>query len=676
MAIRIEYQVDKSQVEAAEKALKDLGTQTKKTEDAQEDLSKESKTLTSDMGDLANSFTIGGKSVGDLTGAMGKMPSVLGKVTGGFKTLKAAMITSGVGILVVALGALFAAFTRTTEGAGFVSSAMASISAVIDVVLGRLGILGKAVMAVFQGNFAEAASLAKESVTGIGDAIVETAKKAVELDKIARGNRNLNRTSLVYIATLEKTRSKLEQLRDDATLSFKAREDAAKELLKVETIIADEQIKVATRTYDEITKEILRKRDAGIDVLADEKDAQAEALIELKGFEAEKVAVTSASNREINQLSQDRLEKDLDILIDGFDRQKMLNEQQIASDALTYEQKQALILETQMLADKSFEQQVKIAEELAGKQLDINELVKESDAIVLLEKIRAAELSEIAEGRVLEIINERKTVLADLAIQTTETEAEELGKRLENEKIAFEDRKELIDQQLAYDAVVANQRKSLEQGVADAQMQLRQAVTNNVIQSLKRMVGGSKEAAIAFIAIDKAMAIGSVFIDLAKEKAAIAVNAAANPANAVTFGAAGAAQYAALSGIATGRAGINVGTILAQGVGEVMALADGVIDLQGGVRGKDSIPSLLMPGESVMTTAETRDFYPTLTAIRKGDIAPELLNGISKGGRPAVHNNVIEVPRDHITIDETGFTLRQIKRSTAITRKQNRYKMK
>lgn len=45
--------------------------------------------------------------------------------------------------------------------------------------------------------------------------------------------------------------------------------------------------------------------------------------------------------------------------------------------------------------------------------------------------------------------------------------------------------------------------------------------------------------------------------------------------------------------------------------------ADGVIDLKGGVKGKDSIHALLMPGESVMTTEETRKNKGLLTAIRE-----------------------------------------------------------
>ena len=54
------------------------------------------------------------------------------------------------------------------------------------------------------------------------------------------------------------------------------------------------------------------------------------------------------------------------------------------------------------------------------------------------------------------------------------------------------------------------------------------------------------------------------------------------------------------------------------GLSGIQRFKDAVIDLQGGIKGVDSIPSLLMPGESVMTTEETTRFKPMFEGIRKG----------------------------------------------------------
>lgn len=56
----------------------------------------------------------------------------------------------------------------------------------------------------------------------------------------------------------------------------------------------------------------------------------------------------------------------------------------------------------------------------------------------------------------------------------------------------------------------------------------------------------------------------------------------------------------------------------------------GVIGLKGhGTETSDSIPAMLSRGESVMTAAETKRFEPTLLAIRKNLISPEILNSVS-----------------------------------------------
>lgn len=56
----------------------------------------------------------------------------------------------------------------------------------------------------------------------------------------------------------------------------------------------------------------------------------------------------------------------------------------------------------------------------------------------------------------------------------------------------------------------------------------------------------------------------------------------------------------------------------------------GVIGLKGqGTETSDSIPAMLSRGESVMTAQETKKFEPTLLAIRKNRISPELLNAFS-----------------------------------------------
>jgi hypothetical protein len=125
-----------------------------------------------------------------------------------------------------------------------------------------------------------------------------------------------------------------------------------------------------------------------------------------------------------------------------------------------------------------------------------------------------------------------------------------------------------------------------------------------------------------------------------------------------------------LAPIAAGAAVAFGAKQLAQLTGiQIPKFKEGVIGLQGGTPGVDSIPALLMPGESVMTTAETAKYGPTLEAIREG-VDPTLINNAAKGAGAI---SIVEVPRDRISFDQRGFTAYQNKLNTEIAIKQAKY---
>lgn len=105
-----------------------------------------------------------------------------------------------------------------------------------------------------------------------------------------------------------------------------------------------------------------------------------------------------------------------------------------------------------------------------------------------------------------------------------------------------------------------------------------------------------------------------------------------------------AAFYGAL---ATIQAGVVIGT-------KIPAFKKGVENLTGGERGKDSILSLLAPGERVVTSETNAAYFPILSAIHRGAIAPEILNSIAEmpnfslaqpGGKYEVINQGLDYDR-------------------------------
>lgn len=110
-------------------------------------------------------------------------------------------------------------------------------------------------------------------------------------------------------------------------------------------------------------------------------------------------------------------------------------------------------------------------------------------------------------------------------------------------------------------------------------------------------------------------------VDQASAISSIIRYAMANPLNSFTSGLAGVAQIAAMSAILAAN--------FFKAKAQVAQLKDGEIDIQKGSGRKDDVPALLMRGESVIKSRETKKNKNTLTAINKGLGLEKILKAIS-----------------------------------------------
>ena len=123
----------------------------------------------------------------------------------------------------------------------------------------------------------------------------------------------------------------------------------------------------------------------------------------------------------------------------------------------------------------------------------------------------------------------------------------------------------------------------------------------------------------------QAMKLAEIASNLASELSAIATNAALNPANALTGGAAGLAQYGVLQGMAVARAAINAATILAQKFEKGGLVGGGVFEgnshAQGGVKfaSGGKVPQIMEAegGEAIINKRSTSMYKPLLSAINQ-----------------------------------------------------------
>jgi hypothetical protein len=574
---------------------------------------------------------------------------------GGLKALRVALVSTGIGAVVVALGSLFTFLTKTKKGAELLSKATAGVTAVFNVLVGRAATLGEAIVGVFEnpkeslisfgellvnnivnrfkaiinaggiladvmgnlfeGDFAAAKSAVgdlgqafiqfqtgldveqqnaiAESFVNLGNDIVEAADKGVRLKELEINIKNLTRETQLSNAELQKQKDLLQATADDTTLSFKAREEAAEQFRVKAEELAEQQLKLA-RMESELADQRLKEAEENNLVTDELLDQQVEARLKVVEAENQLTLTIRDNERTRNELRQDRLERDLDILIDGFDNQKTINERIIADETKTQEERRALLEETERLGQESFDRQIGIIEEFAGQKIEADELIKESDATVLNEKIRNLELSEIIEGRLLEIIRDRKTAEQD-----------------------FVDTKKDLDKELvksAEDAAKEQEKiqKKQEQVLVDTVASVGSAFGDFLTDQDKKNRSFLKETLL--LGLNALQQLANIQV------AAATAQAIAQPDSVATFGATGITRAAVLGGLinaaiaaakgAVKNAKFEQGGLIQGGVFSGPSHADGGVKFAAGGRIMEA-----EGGEAIINKRSTAMFKPILSAI-------------------------------------------------------------
>ena len=151
------------------------------------------------------------------------------RLSAGLKMLKIALVSTGIGAIVVALGSLVSYLSRTQKGVELARKAMAGISATIDVLLDRIAMLGSSIVSLFKGDFVDAANTAKSAFQGIGKEIKEETQTAIQLSGALQDIEKREIALSAQMAASKVQLAELKRIADDTTRSYKEREDAAQQ---------------------------------------------------------------------------------------------------------------------------------------------------------------------------------------------------------------------------------------------------------------------------------------------------------------------------------------------------------------------------------------------------------------------------------------------------------------
>ena len=304
--------------ESGEKAFSDLGKsiadnekktgslakRTAEYQDEVKDAARESQTFSGRLKGMAREIKIGNTSLGDMVDNLKAKQAALRGVVSGIggankmlRLFKVALISTGIGAILVALGSLVALLTRTQKGIDFVNRIMAGLGATIDVVIDRFSTFGAGIVKLFRGDLSGAVNDFRGAVSGLGEEIRNEVSAAVDLEKRAQNLRDATRELNVETA---KRRAEIAQLRflaEDETRAVNERTDAIKRALSLEEQLERQRINLAKENLS-----IIEERNALGESLDGDLRAAAQAEIELENIRAESAQKRRSEIAKLNSI--------------------------------------------------------------------------------------------------------------------------------------------------------------------------------------------------------------------------------------------------------------------------------------------------------------------------------------------------------------------------------------
>lgn len=396
-----------------------------------------------------------GRNVGNYQSAteglseqLSSMPGVLGDVAGGVDGLGKQFLRFAkqphVAVLLALAGAatfIASAFKGTRVGSALMRKEMTKVSSTVDIAKNNLGnVVAEA--ANTEGGFKKllkatnVLNIAKLTFNGTlkkgakefkeqREEVIDLRMQLIDLNSAYI---DIENESLIRIANLQAEADQLAIVADDDTKSMAEMIAARIKLTQVDLErtqevkkLSDERLKISELEVEAALKVgDLRKTATGELISVTETGIEIE-----KAYSEAKVAAIEASNAVVTteaenaqkrrMVERDVFEQRLDLLLDVADRQKTINEQQLADDRISLDERMKILEETNKLVEDSFNAQVDLFQADLGIQLDRNKILDLNNAEIVA-YAEGLNMSEIATNRLREVIMERRQAVEDLAV--------------------------------------------------------------------------------------------------------------------------------------------------------------------------------------------------------------------------------------------------------------------
>ena len=415
----------KTNIGKVTKDQKDFNKELKKTKETIEDVNAEGKDTVSEMQVLGLS----------INGLKASWKSAASGAKFLFSSIKLGIASTGVGILLLAFGALATWFAKTKKGAEVLSVAFKGIGAAINVIVDRIAKFGGGIAKLFSGNIRGGLKDMGNSFKGIGDEILNDTLLAMALERSLQSLTDSQRALNVETAQRRADIEELKLIAEDVTKSEKERLDAAEKAFGIETDLLERRIANATEA---VRIEKLRLSTV-LDPESEALDILAQKEIELATIRGESVTKQIELNNKINTIKQETINKNIEIAAQNAAEVKatqdlntqlqiLRQEDQKAKELIALQNEKIAAKETAMLVESRVERGEQLAAidkifslkylELINKQYDIEVDGNKETGNKVLKTDK--EIADAKEAMNFSIANQGLSILASAAGEGTQ----------------------------------------------------------------------------------------------------------------------------------------------------------------------------------------------------------------------------------------------------------------
>lgn len=458
---KIQFRVEVNGVEHSARSIEELSELVQKTKEEIAD----------------RSVSLFGGSAGQIVQGFSALKNGLKVASNGFKTLRGAILSTGLGALIVAFGSLITYFSKTNEGTKVIQKIMGGLGAIVGVLTDKIASLGKWLIDAFknpQKALSELAEMVKQNLinrftafgkildgiihldfkkigdgvlqaaTGVEDMTGKAAALAKEMAEVAKRGYELEAAQQRLVTTtrewsLEETilTGQLEQLiktGEDQSMSFEERINNLRKAGEIENQITTMNLELAKEQL-----RIIKEKNAISDSSEEELENEAEAAKKVAELEAKSLNLRQEIQNQISALEKERTAeqeaaaKAYRELLEKRNEFELTLEEKRLNNLVDGEEKQLALLEFNY--NKTIAETKKKISELGLSRAEASKKINEAERLLLQE-------FEQQKFKIREDFEKKAEAEANKRAR------EALKKKIESQEVEFSKEKLLLTKQL------------------------------------------------------------------------------------------------------------------------------------------------------------------------------------------------------------------------------------